>query len=333
VPELRKDPVIGRWVIISTDRSQRPSDFRLERSVLIGAEFCPFCAGHEAMTPPEVFAFRNHGGAPNTPGWEVRVVPNKFPALQVEGNLDREGEGLFDRMNGIGAHEVIIESPDHHQSLATMPEPEIERVLWAFRERILDLKRDTRFRYILVFKNHGAAAGATLEHSHAQLIALPIVPDFVREEVEAARHHFAAKERCVFCDIIRQEVAAGKRVIHENSEIVALAPYAPRFPFETWLLPRSHAARFEDAGRKVYESLASMLKSVLQRMNRTLESPSYNLVIHNTPFSEASPDFYHWHVEVMPRLTRTAGFEWGTGFYINPTSPEEAAQVLRNARL
>jgi UDPglucose--hexose-1-phosphate uridylyltransferase len=332
VPELRKDPVTGRWVIISTERSKRPSDFRLERSVPTGGELCPFCPGREEMTPPEVLAFRDHGGAPNTPGWDLRVVPNKFPALQVEGNLDREGEGLFDRMNGVGAHEVIIETADHAKTLATMTELEIERVLWAFRERILDLKRDTRFRYILVFKNQGASAGATLEHSHSQLIALPIVPDFVREEVEAAKRHYAAKERCVFCDIIRQEVAAGRRVIHENPEIVALAPYAPRFPFETWLLPRSHAARFEDSGRKVYESLASMLKSVLQRMNRALESPSYNLVIHNTPFSEQSTDFYHWHVEVMPRLTRTAGFEWGTGFYINPTSPEEAAQVLRNAR-
>ncbi|MQA30506.1 MAG: galactose-1-phosphate uridylyltransferase [Luteitalea sp.] len=333
MPELRKDPVTGRWVIISTDRSKRPSDFRIERPAVIGVELCPFCAGREDMTPPEVLAFRNHGGAPNSPGWDLRVVPNKFPALHVEGNLDREGEGLFDRMNGIGAHEVVIETPDHGKTWATMSEPEVERVLWAFRERILDLKRDVRFRYILVFKNHGAAAGATLEHTHSQLIALPIVPDFVREEVEGAKHHFSAKERCVFCDIIRQEVAAGRRIIHENADIVALAPYAPRFPFETWLLPRSHAARFEDAPRNVYESLARMLKSVLQRMNRTLECPSYNLVIHSSPFSEQATDFYHWHVEVMPKLTRTAGFEWGTGFYINPTAPEEAAQVLRNAKL
>ena len=151
---------------------------------------------------------------------------------------------------------------------------------------MLDLKRDRRFRYILVFKNHGAAAGATLEHSHSQLIALPIVPDFVREEIEGARRHYAAKERCVFCDIVRQEMAAGRRVIHENADIVALAPYAPRFPFETWLLPRSHGARFEEAPRHEYESLARMLKSVLARMNRALESPPYNLIIHSAPFSE-----------------------------------------------
>jgi UDPglucose--hexose-1-phosphate uridylyltransferase len=333
VPELRKDPITGRWVIISTDRQKRPNDFRLERASLVGNEYCPFCVGHEDMTPPEVLAFRNSGQPANGPGWDLRVVTNKFPALQVEGNLDREGEGMFDRMNGVGAHEVIIEHPDHAKSLATMSEMEIERVLWAFRERIVDLKRDTRFRYILIFKNQGASAGATLEHSHSQLIALPIVPDFVREELEGAKRHYDQKERCVFCDIIRQEVSAGRRVIHENADIVALAPYAPRFPFETWLLPRSHGPRFEDAPRPVYENLARMLKSVLQRMNRALENPSYNLVIHSAPFSEPRVEYYHWHVELMPKLTRTAGFESGTGFYINPTSPEEAAEVLRAVRL
>jgi UDPglucose--hexose-1-phosphate uridylyltransferase len=333
MPELRKDAVTGRWVIISTERRKRPSDFRLERPAVIREEFCPFCTGREQMTPPEVLAFRHNGSGPNGPGWDLRVVPNKFPALQVEGSLDRQGEGLFDRMNGIGAHEVIIESPDHGKTLASMSEAEIERVLWAFRERIADLKRDIRFRYILVFKNHGAAAGATLEHSHSQLIALPIVPDFVREEIDGAKQHFAAKERCVFCDIIRQEVTAGKRIIHENADVVALAPYAPRFPFETWLLPRTHYARFEDTPRQVFESLARMLKTVLMRMNKALESPDYNLIIHNSPFSETQAnDYYHWHLELMPKLTRTAGFEWGTGFYINPTSPEEAAQVLRNAK-
>jgi UDPglucose--hexose-1-phosphate uridylyltransferase len=332
MPELRKDPVTGRWVIISTERRKRPTDFRVERSAIIEEEHCPFCAGREALTPPEILSYRHNGGGPNSSDWDLRVIPNKFPALQVEGNLDREAEGMFDRMNGIGAHEVIIETPDHGKTLATMTEPEIERVLWAFRERVLDLKQDRRFRYILIFKNHGAAAGATLEHTHSQLIALPIVPDFVRDEVDGARRHFLAKERCVFCDIIRQEVASGQRVIHENADIVALSPYAPRFPFETWLLPKTHGARFEEAPRQAYESLARMLKAILQRMNRALETPPYNLIIHSAPFSEDTADFYHWHVELMPKLTRTAGFESGTGFYINPTSPEEATQVLRAAK-
>jgi UDPglucose--hexose-1-phosphate uridylyltransferase len=333
VPELRKDPVSGRWVIISTERRKRPNDFLLEGATVIGEAQCPFCPGREELTPPEVLAYRQHGASPNGPGWDLRVVPNKFPALQVEGSLDREGEGMFDRMNGIGAHEVIIESAEHHKTFATMGEDEIVRVLWAFRERMLDLKQDQRFRYILVFKNHGAQAGATLEHAHSQLIALPIVPDLVRVEVDGARRHFEAKERCVFCDMVRQESAAGGRMIQENADIVALSPYAPRFAFETWLLPRRHGARFEEAPRHEVESLARMLKAVLARMNRALASPAYNMVLHTSPFSEDTSAFYHWHVELMPKLTRTAGFEWGTGFYINPTSPEEATAVLRAAHV
>jgi UDPglucose--hexose-1-phosphate uridylyltransferase len=331
--ELRRDAVTGRWVIISTDRQKRPNDFRFEKASIIGREQCPFCPGHEAMTPPEIVSYRPNGGAPNTPGWDVRVVPNKFPALQVEGTLDREGDGMFDRMNGIGAHEVIIETPNHDRPLAAMSEPEIEKLLWAFRERMLDLKQDFRLRYILVFKNHGAAAGATLAHPHSQLIALPIVPDFVREEIDGARRHYEVKERCVFCDIIHQEIGDGQRVIQENTDMIALAPYAPRFAFETWLLPRRHGARFEEAPRHEYESLARILKATLQRMDRALESPAFNLILHTSPFSENVANEYHWHIEIMPKLTRVAGFEWGTGFYINPTSPEEAASVLRAVRI
>jgi UDPglucose--hexose-1-phosphate uridylyltransferase len=240
---------------------------------------------------------------------------------------------MYDRMNGIGAHEVIIETPDHDRQLATMTEPEVERILGAYRDRIVDLKQDHRFRYILVFKNHGAAAGATLEHAHSQLIALPIVPDFVREEIDGARQHFAEKERCVFCDILRQELVDGRRVIQENADMVAIAPYAPRLPFETWLLPRRHGSRFEDAARHEIQSLARLLKAVLGRFNRALESPPYNLIVHTAPLSEETSEFFHWHVELMPKLTKVAGFEWGTGFYINPTPPEEAAHVLRTVTL
>ena len=333
MPELRKDPVTGRWVIISTDRQKRPNDFRFERANTIGREQCPFCPGHEQMTPHEVMAYRENGTAPNAPGWDIRVVPNKFPALQVEGSFDRHGEGMFDRMNGIGAHEVIIETPNHDRTLAMMADTEIERVLSAYRERILDLKQDRRLKHILVFKNHGAAAGATLEHTHSQLIALPIVPDFVREEIDGAQRHFEVKERCVFCDIVHQDLADHRRVILENADVVALAPYAPRFAFETWLLPKRHGARFEEAPRHEYEALARILKQLLLRMDRALEHPAYNLIVHTSPFVGDTTDVYHWHVEILPKLTRVAGFEWGAGFYINPTSPEEAAQVLRNVRL
>jgi UDPglucose--hexose-1-phosphate uridylyltransferase len=333
MPQLRKDPVTGRWVIISTDRQKRPNDFRFERAAIIGREHCPFCPGHEAMTPPEVMAYRQNGGAANGPGWDVRVVPNKYPALQVEGGFDREGEGMYDRMNGVGAHEVIIETPHHERTIAAMSEAEIVQVLWAFRERMLDLKRDVRLKHILIFENHGAAAGATLEHPHAQLIALPIVPDFVREEIDGARRHFRVKERCVFCDIVRQDLADGRRVVLENADAVALAPFAPRFAFETWVIPKRHGARFEEAARHEYEGLARLLNALAQRMNRALEEPDYNLIVHTSPFGDDTTDVYHWHVEILPKLTRVAGFEWGTGFYINPTPPEEAARVLRSVRL
>lgn len=331
MPELRKDPIVGRWVIISTDRAKRPTDFDRDQVKLRGG-FCPFCPGHENKTPPEVLAYRPKSAERDTPGWTVRVVPNKFPALGIEGNLGRQAEGMFDKMNGIGAHEVVIETSDHNQTLATLPEKRIEDVLWAFRDRILDLKQDKRFRYILIFKNHGEAAGASLEHAHCQLIALPIVPKQVNEELEGAKEYYRYKERCIFCDIIQQEQEYGSRVIAENEHFITLAPYAPRFPFETWLLPRRHESAFENSPSNVYESLAKALKSVLGKMDSVLDRPAYNLVIHSSPVQETTNDYYHWHIELMPKLTKMAGFEWGTGFYINPTPPEEAARFLREAQ-
>ena len=330
--ELRKDPITGRWVIISTERRKRPNDFRLESVEITSDPSCPFCEGHEAMTPHEISALRRNGSPPDSPGWDLRVIPNQFPVLRVEGTLDRQGEGLFDKMNGIGAHEVIIESPRHLDMLADMSDDAIEQVLWAARERMQDLRQDRRFRYIILFKNHGAAAGSSLDHSHSQLIALPIVPREVRDEVEGAKAHFAQKERCVFCDILHQELADGRRLIAETADIVAVAPYAPRFPFETWILPRRHQSLFEDAQRNEYTALARVLVDILRRMNRALRNPPYNLLIHSAPLSEPAGEFYHWHVEIIPKLTKVAGFEWATGFYLNPTAPEEAAQVLRDAR-
>jgi len=282
------------------------------------------------MTKAEVMSRRRNGSRPNEPGWELRVVPNQFPVLRVEGDLERQGEGLFDKMNGIGAHEMIIESPRHEDTLATMHESAVEEVLWAFRDRVLDLKRDGRFRSFIVFKNYGAAAGSSLTHSHSQLVALPIVPREIREEIDGARAHFELKERCVFCDIVRQE-SGGSRLVAENADMVALAPYAPRFPFETWILPRRHRSTFEDAERYEFGSLARLLGDILRRMNRMLELPPYNLIVHTAPVGESVGACYHWHVEIIPILTKVAGFERATGFYLNPTAPQEAALVLRNA--
>lgn len=333
MPELRKDPITDRWVIISTDRARRPSDFVRETTpVKPSGRFCPFCSGNEGKTPPEVLAYRD-GSGPNEPGWSLRVVPNKFPVLGIEGDLNREGEGLFDKMQGIGAHEVIIETPEHALSMTELNEKSIQRILWAFRDRVHDLKNDRRLRYILLFKNHGEAAGATLEHTHSQLIALPVVPKRVQEEVEGAKDYYDFKERCMFCDLIRQEAKSGERVVLETERFIVIEPYAARFPFETWILPKHHKSHFEETDSTDFENLAWTLKSTLRKIEKVLEMPPYNLLIHTAPPQEAANPYFHWHIEIIPKLTRVAGFEWGTGFYINPTPPEESAQFLRDAGL
>ena len=331
MPELRKDPIHGRWVIISTERGRRPSDFVLEDRRSIGG-FCPLCEGNEDRTPPEVLSFRDNGTPPNSPGWTLRVVPNKFPALRIEGELSREGEGIYDKMNGIGAHEVVIETPHHHETLATLPLKAVDNVLWAYRERIIDLRRDQRFRYILVFKNYGVSAGASLEHSHSQIIALPIVPRRVSEEMEGAKNYFQYKDRCVFCDIVRQELQQRSRLIKENKAFLSIAPFASRFPFETWILPKTHYPSFEHMETFQYGQAAQILSDTLQRISRVLDDPPFNYIIHTSSFPEVDKDYYHWHFEIMPKLTKVAGFEWGTGFYINPTPPEEAAEYMREAK-
>ncbi|HCF58611.1 MAG TPA: galactose-1-phosphate uridylyltransferase [Myxococcales bacterium] len=330
MPELRKDPIIGRWVIIATERAKRPTDFQMLRVEQKGG-FCPFCPGNEEGTPPEVLAYRPGAARPNGPGWSLRVVPNRFPALMIEGSLNREGDGIYDKMSGIGAHEVIIETADHSKGLASSSEKEVEDVLWAWRDRISDLRRDTRFRYVLIFKNHGEAAGASLEHSHSQLIALPIVPRRVTDEMEGARRHFESKERCIYCDIVRQEKKEHARIVYENEEMLVVAPWAPRRPFETWILPKNHVSNFEDSQKSEFRGLANALRTTLRKLDAALENPPFNFILHTSPLNQRGLAHYHWHVELMPTLTKVAGFESGSGFYINPTPPEEAAAFLRRA--
>ena len=332
MPELRRDPIVGRWTIVSTERGKRPSDFLREEETN-AATSCPFCPGFEDKTPPEILAYHPPQREKNKSGWWVRVVPNKFPALQIEGSLNRTGEGMYDKMNGIGAHEVIIETPDHSKDIHLVEDKRVEDIFWAWRDRIIDLKKDRRFKYILIFKNHGDAAGASLEHTHSQLIALPVVPKRVTEEVEGAREHYNFKERCIFCDIIRQETESKIRLISENDGFLAIAPFASRFPFEMWILPKTHQCNFEESQKREFEQLAPMLKDMLSRLDRVLDFPAYNYIVHTSPIGESAQDYFHWHMEIMPKLTKLAGFEWGTGFYINPTPPEESAKFLRDAAL
>ncbi len=336
MPQLRKDPVTREWVIIATERSRRPTDFKVSEDVEgrpAFSEKCPFCPGNESMTPPEVLAYRSAESAPNTAGWWVRVVPNKFPALAIEGSLDRNGFGMYDMMNGIGAHEVIVECVEHNRSLNSITALQAQEVFWAYRDRYLDLVRDERFKYILLFRNHGKIAGASLEHPHSQLIALPMVPQDVMLKIEGAARYYDYHERCIYCDMLKQETSFGERVVTMNDEFVAFCPFAAKYPFETWIMPRNHEQSFALMQRGAMNSFASICQDVLQRIGISLNSPPYNFTLHTAPVNQDRERDFHWHLSIMPRLTIAAGFEMGTGVYINVTAPEDAASYLRAATL
>jgi UDPglucose--hexose-1-phosphate uridylyltransferase len=339
MPELRHDPIQRQWVIIASERAQRPSEFEVKISQQ-PSEFCPFCPCNEDKTPAELLAVRDGFSAPNSPGWSVRVVPNKYPALRIEGQLDKSAEGLYDRMNGIGAHEIIIETPDHTCHMADQPPAHLARVLQAYRDRLRDLMRDSRFLYVAMFRNYGENAGATLSHPHSQLIAMPILPNVIEIELLSAKEHYNHRERCLFCDLIRQEREAGVRIVHENEQFVVFTPYASRSPFELFLAPLKHQHDFGMITNEGTEALASTLIEALRRLRTALNDPPFNFVIHIAPNLSAKSvwvqnfptiaEAFHWHIEIIPRLTKSAGFEWGTGFHINPTPPELAAEYLRS---
>ncbi len=339
--ELRWDPLKLHWVIIATERGRRPRDFQVEPTPPEMTS-CPFCYGNEDKTPSELFAIRP-SGPPNAPNWTVRVIPNKYPALRIEGEIDSRGYGMYDVRNGIGAHEVIVETPDHSRGMADLTAAELTDVLKAYRARYLDLRNDLRFRYLTLFKNHGTRAGATLSHSHSQLIAVPLTPPVAATELKICRDYYSSKERCIYCDLIAFELQNAVRVVKEFSEFVTMTPYASCFPFELRLYPKKHAHDFALMNDAQLGELAVAMKDMLMRLQVVLKDPPYNFIIHTAPpalprlgkadyWTSLSFD-YHWHMELVPRLTQIAGFEWGTGFYINPTSPEDAALFLREAEV
>ncbi len=330
--ELRKDPVNGRWVIILHKEDRKPADYITPKPAKKEG-VCAFCYGNEQMTPPEISAQRDDGSTPNTPGWKTRVIANKFPALRIEGQLNRRADGLYDMMQGIGAHEVLIETPDHNRNLADLTEKEVERVMWDYRNRSVDLRGDRRFKFMLIFKNYGAIAGASLEHPHSQLIALPAVPIRITEELEGAQTYYEYKERCVFCDMIHQEEQTGNpRVVTENKNFIAFCPFASRFPFETWILPREHNGDFSRVRNDQVYDLACILKEVLFRFKQLLSDPAYNFMVHTAPVDVQERDDYHWHIELIPKLVYVAGFEWGSGLFINSMRPEDAAKYLKEVK-
>jgi len=333
--ELRRDPVNGRWVIVDSDYPTKPESFEYEPNIIRGGGTCPFCYGNELLTPPEIEAIRNPGTGPNTSGWQVRVVPNKFPALQIEGELDKRGLGIYDMSNGIGAHEVLIESPYHNKDIPDLLNSEVEAFLSMYCRRTIDLIKDKRFKYIMIFKNYGAAAGASLEHPHTQIVALPMVPKNPMEEIKGAQSYFEYRDRCIFCDIIRQEMQEKERIILENKHFLSLCPFVSRFPFEIWIMPKKHNSLFFNMRSEELPALAQILKDTIHKLKVVFADVPYNFIIHTSPVngSERGLEYYHWHIEIMPKLTRTAGFEWGSGFYVDSVSPEKAAQYLIEAKV
>ncbi len=332
MPELRKDPIVDRWVIVAPDRALRPNEFSAtDRQSPRARATCEFCEGNEAATPGELLALRWAGTAADQPGWRVRVVPNKYPALDIDAQANGLSAGLHEWTPGIGRHEVIIESPRHLIGAAEQSAENIGEVFEVYRQRMLAIKQDQRLVYGLVFKNVGSLAGASLEHVHSQLVGLPIVPVQVADELARSRELMAASGRCIFCDLVDRERAAGVRMVLDTPEFVAFCPFAARTPFETWLLPVRHESHFENISGALVAQLAQTLKRVLDRIEARLDRLAYNYLIHTAPFDTPALGHYHWHIEIIPRVTTIAGFEWGSGFNINPLPPEDAAALLADA--
>ncbi|UCD05980.1 MAG: galactose-1-phosphate uridylyltransferase [candidate division WOR-3 bacterium] len=331
--EVRRDIVTDTWVIIDTENDRipvpPPSD------VTVSGD-CPFCEGNESRTPNEIYAVRSKGAA-NSPGWQLRVVPNINPILRVEGELQKHGVGVYDMVTGIGANEVIVETPEHITNFFELSEEQIALVMRTYRQRIEDLHKDKRMRYILIFKNHGPLAGAsTMVHTHSDLIALPATPVRVKQKLSGTQEYYSYKERCLFCDIIQQEIEMGDRLIFQSEHFVVITPYASRFPFEILIVPKRHAFSYKVIDENEIKDLSRVLKVVCKTMFDILHDPPFNLILCDSPnllpkanyWATIKSDF-HWHIEITPRLYRTTGFELGTGFYINHMAPEKAAGIFR----
>ncbi|MDH5678079.1 MAG: DUF4921 family protein [Nitrospinota bacterium] len=356
--ELRKDPVLNRWVIISSERAARPMDaFHVAPENV--DSYCPFCEGEESATPPEIYASRRPGARPNGPGWSIRVVPNKYPALsgasrqranptpelmvsspalaEVSPELAQIGPvsdgviDIFHKMDGVGHHEVFIETPDHSQTLHTMDKSQAAVIFHTLKARLLEIRKDPAMACAQFFKNHGRESGASLAHSHSQLIAMPVVSRTLGEELAGAAHHRIKTGECVYCRILRREGDSGERLIAARDGIAALAPFASRFPYEMMIMPMGHSSGFEDSSAKIIDALASMLVDLLGALAQMFNNPPYNLVLHTAPFAPGHEEAYHWHLEIIPVMARAAGFEWGSGFHINSVPPEDAADRMRKA--
>jgi UDPglucose--hexose-1-phosphate uridylyltransferase len=331
MPEIRLNVVTREWVIIATERAKRPSDFRnnKERNHLPHyLPTCPFCPGNERKTPLERFR------VPDGDNWKIRVVANKFPALSPEGvKTRREDGGLARMVSGVGLHEVIIETPAHNITTGLLDLPQLEELVRTYRARFMEAHTDGRIEHAIIFKNHGEGAGTSLEHSHSQLIATPIVPIQFRDRVQAALHYFDDTGECIICALTRKDREEGSRIILDTAHFVTLIPYAALSPFHTWLFPKRHSASFASINDEEIKDLAFHLKTILSKFHYGLDDPDYNYVIKSSRPQDAENEYCHWYIGIIPRVTQAAGFELGSGMFINSSLPEKNAEFLRSVKI
>jgi len=332
MPELRQNPATKEWVIIAAERARRPNhQVKLKRNYIPQeGDECPFCPGHEHMTPPEILSYRTYETEPNSPGWRIRVIPNKYSALVPDGEPKRSKAQLFfPHMNGIGDHEVIIESPEHDKTIATMAPEQVEEIFRAYSQRYKELVKDPKYEMIIIFKNHGMNAGTSLRHPHSQVIATPITPMHIRHRVEEAMRYFDDNGDCVYCEMLKKEKKAKERVILETESYLCFSPYAARSPYEIWMMPKKHRSSFEDIPEEEIKELAYAMRRALLRIYRFLNDPDFNYIIFSAPCHEKDGEYSHWYIQIIPRISSVAGFELGSGIYINTVPPEKAAAELR----
>lgn len=324
MPELRQDPTTKDWVVIARERAKRPEQFR--RSPAPSSEApanCPFCPGNEHLTPPTIAEMRDEGG------WKVRVVANRFSAFEPETIGHPHQPNLFNSQDAYGHHEVVIETPAHQASLGEMDISDVRNVLRTYRERHLALRQDPKVKLVLAFRNHGQSAGASLTHPHSQIVGAPIIPPHIRRKYEVAIRHFDDTQGCIYCAVRDEELKNGRRLILETRFLIAIHPFASQVPFETWIIPKRHNPSFAEIMGPELDELTLALRSILGTMHTCLGNPDYNLIVHTAPVEDEHKPYFLWHVEIRPRLATPAGFELGTGVFINTAVPEETAAYFR----
>lgn len=328
MPELRKDLVRDAWVVIAKGRALKPNDFPINKNGIQfsgSTQVCPFCIGNEEHTPPEITAYRAEDSLPNSPNWDIRTIPNKYSAFNLQEELIVANNGLNSSCTGVGQHEVIVETPEHGIELHEFTVDRIRLVFKMFKERYIALANDNRIKYIQIYKNRGIFAGASLEHSHSQILALPMVPQVNKGLLK----YFQQESSCLICDMIEQEILTNERVIYKGEEFIIICPYAPRFSYEVWIVPIKHSQHFGHISDSQLKELAIICKKMLETIIACLDNPSYNIVINSAPVNNGEEEGYHWFMEINPRLIITAGVEVATGIYMNPVAPELATDLFK----